>query len=136
MEITIHVIVNASLERVWSTWTTPEDICQWNFASDDWCCPKAELQLRPGGHFSYRMEAKDAAMGFDFEGEFQEIVHLNRIVFKLGDSRLVRVGFTEISEGVRVEETFETENENSVELQRQGWQAILDNFKLRAETVK
>lgn len=136
MEITIQATVNASLIKVWSAWTTPDDISKWNFASDDWCCPRARIQLQPGGRFSYRMEAKDGSMGFDFEGEFKEVDYLKRIVVQLDDQRSVNVVFKESGEGVLVEETFQAESENSVELQRQGWQAILDNFKVYVETEK
>jgi uncharacterized protein YndB with AHSA1/START domain len=134
MEITIQVKVNASLKRVWSAWTTPEDIVKWNFASEDWCCPEASIQLEPGGRFSYRMEAKDKSFGFDFSGEFARVDHLKKIEMRLGDQRTVSVSFIETSEGTLVQETFQAESQNSVELQRQGWQAILNNFKAHVES--
>lgn len=134
MEITIQVTVNASLKRVWSAWTTPEDIVKWNFASEDWCCPEASIQLEPGGRFSYRMEAKDKSFGFDFSGEFSQVDYLKKIEMRLGDQRTVSVSFSETSEGTLVQESFQAESQNSVELQRQGWQAILNNFKAHVES--
>jgi uncharacterized protein YndB with AHSA1/START domain len=136
MEITIQVTVNAPLKKVWSAWTTPEDIVQWNFASEDWCCPGASIQLEPGGRFSYRMEAKDKSFGFDFEGEFTVVDYLKKIEFKLGEMRNVAVCFRETSDGTLVEETFHAETQNSAEQQRQGWQAILNNFKTHVESRK
>ena len=134
MEITISTSINAPIERVWAAWTTPEDISQWNFASDEWCCPKAEIDCAPGGRFSFRMEAKDGSMGFDFEGAFTEVDPMKTIRFKLGDEREVTVSFSELNPGhVLVEETFEAEDEHSGEQQRQGWQAILDNFRGHVE---
>lgn len=133
MEITIQATVNASLKKVWSAWTTPEDVIQWNFASEDWCCPAASIQLEPGGQFSYRMEAKDKSFGFDFEGEFTVVDCLKKIEFMMSDQRHVAVYFSETSEGTLVQETFEAETQHSVELQKQGWQAILNNFKSYVE---
>jgi uncharacterized protein YndB with AHSA1/START domain len=136
MEITIQVTVNSPLKKVWSAWTTPGDIVKWNFASEDWCCPDASIQLEAGGRFSYRMEAKDKSFGFDFSGEFTVVDYLNKIEFKLGDQRHVAVYFSETSEGTLVKETFQAESQNSVELQKQGWQAILNNFKAHVESVQ
>ncbi|MEY4065058.1 MAG: hypothetical protein RIR26_1266 [Pseudomonadota bacterium] len=134
MEITIQATVRAPLEKVWSAWTTPADITMWNFAAKEWCCPTASIQLKPGGQFSYRMEAKDGSMGFDFAGEFTVVEYLKRIEFQLGDSRSVRVVFRETSEGTLVEETFQAETQNSAERQQQGWQLILNNFKAHVES--
>jgi len=133
MNISISVLVNAPLVQVWSSWITPKDITQWNFASDGWCCPKAESDFIEGGKFCYRMEAKDGSMGFDFEGVFSSISLNERVRFVMGDNRKVDVEFHETSEGITVTETFETEDENSVEQQKQGWQAILNNFKNHVE---
>lgn len=133
MNITIQVTVNSTLTKVWSAWTNPEDITKWNFASDDWCCPVASIELTPGGHFSYRMEAKDKSMGFDFQGEFIVIDYLKTIEIKLIDQRRVSVHFSETSEGILVREIFEAETQNPVELQKLGWQAILNNFRAHVE---
>lgn len=133
MQITIETTVNAPLEAVWSAWVTPADITRWNFASDDWCCPAARLDLVAGGEFSYRMEAKDGSFGFDFEGTFTAITPQRAIEYSLGDERKVRVDFIETGTGIRVVETFDAEDQNSAEQQRQGWQAILENFRKHVE---
>lgn len=133
--ITISVLVEASPERVWERFTLPEHITKWNHASDDWECPSAENDLQVGGRFNARMQAKDGSEGFDFGGTYATVDPLHTIVYTLDDDRQVTVTFTETEEGVLVSETFEMENENSEELQRGGWQAILDNFKLCAETA-
>lgn len=136
MKITIEIVVNAPLVDVWAAWTTPEDIVKWNFATDAWCCPSATIDAKPGGKFSYRMEAKDGSMGFDFAGEFTAVENCNRIEFHLGDQRIVEVSFNETKTGIHVKETFEAEDENSAEQQKQGWQAILNNFKKHVESKK
>jgi uncharacterized protein YndB with AHSA1/START domain len=133
MKITIETTVNAPLPLVWSAWTTPDDITQWNTASPEWCCPKAVLDLRPEGRFSYRMEARDGSMGFDFEGTFTIIKQHELIEFSLEDNRNVQVAFSETPDGILLQETFEAEDEHAAEQQRQGWQAILDNFKKHTE---
>ena len=133
MRISIETEVNAPLEMVWYAWVTPSDITLWNFATDEWCCPRAELNLEVGGSFNYRMEAKDGSAGFDFEGEFTEITPYKSIHYKLEDDRVVKVQFIETENGVRVIETFEAEHENSAEQQRQGWLSILNNFKKHVE---
>jgi uncharacterized protein YndB with AHSA1/START domain len=133
MEITIESTVNASMDRVWAAWTSPEEITQWNFASDDWKCPSAQIDLKVGGRFNYRMEAKDGSMGFDFEGEFTGIAPKKSIEYSLGDDRNVTVSFLQVEEGTRVVETFEAEDEMSAEQQKQGWQSILNNFKKHVE---
>ncbi len=136
MEITIETTVDASIERVWAAWVTPADITQWNFASEDWCCPKANIDLVVGGNFNYRMEAKDGSMGFDFEGTFSSINPPIAIEYALADDRKVKIRFEQTSSGVRVIETYETEDEHSADLQRQGWQCILENFKRHVEHGK
>lgn len=133
MKITIETLVNASLAQVWHAWTTPEHITQWNFAIDTWCCPRAENQLVVGGAFNYRMEAKDGSMGFDFCGTYTVVEPQKLIRFNLGDEREVCVAFLPTEQGIKVTETFEAEDENSAEQQRQGWQGILDNFKAYVE---
>ena len=133
--ITISVLVEASLERVWERWTLPEHITKWNHASDGWECPSAENDLQVGGRFSARMQAKDGSEGFDFGGTYITVDPLHTIAYTLEDDRQVTVSFIQTEEGVLVSETFEMENENSEELQRGGWQTILNNFKLCAETA-
>jgi len=133
MKITIETLVRSDLEKVWSAWTTPDDINQWNAASDDWHNPRSENDLRVGGNFRYRMEAKDGRMGFDFEGTYTEVVPEKVIEYVLGDQRRVSVTFEPGEGGVRVVETFEAEDANSAEMQRQGWQAILDRFAAYVE---
>ena len=135
MEISIETTVNSPIEQVWSAWVTPDDIKKWNFASDDWLCPDAKINLRVGGAFNYRMEAKDGSMGFDFEGTFTSINVPQSIEYKLGDDRNVRITFSETEQGIRVVETFESEDELSAEQQKQGWQSILNNFKKHVETA-
>lgn len=135
MKITVSTFVDAPMQRVWQAWTTPAHIVRWNFASADWQCPAAEIDLVEGGRFSYRMEARDGSMGFDFEGEFIEIVPQQLIEYRLGDGRVVRVEFSESDDGATLTETFEAEDELSGEHQKQGWQAILDNFKRHVETL-
>lgn len=133
MEIAIETTVDAPIEDVWAAWVTPDDITRWNFASDDWCCPKATIDLEVGGRFNYRMEAKDGSMGFDFEGTFTRIAPQALIEYALSDNRRVKITFTQIESGIHVVETFDAEDENSAEMQRQGWQCILDNFKAHTE---
>lgn len=133
MKIAIETTVNAPIRVVWEAWTTPDSITKWNFATPEWCCPKAEIDLKPSGKFSYRMEAKDGSMGFDFAGEFTAVEELSLIKFHLGDNREVEVRFSENGEAVNVTETFEAEDENSAEQQKQGWQSILNNFKSYVE---
>ena len=127
MPITIETTIRAPLETVWRCWTTPADILVWNAASDDWHTTAAEVDLRPGGIFRSRMEAKDGSMGFDFEGEYTGVEPLRRITALFG-GRALEVTFTETPEGVLVRETFDPETTHPEEMQRQGWQAILDRF--------
>jgi uncharacterized protein YndB with AHSA1/START domain len=133
--IVVEVWINESVGKVWDCWTNPKHITGWNFASDDWCCPKAENKLKVGGKFSYRMESKDGEIGFDFEGIFIGISEKNKIQYLLGDGRKVAVTFEQVGEQTSVVESFEAENENSRELQQSGWQAILNNFKKYTESV-
>jgi uncharacterized protein YndB with AHSA1/START domain len=133
MKITIETTVRADARTVWDAWNTPADICAWNAASDDWHTTRSEVDLREGGLFSSRMEAKDGSFGFDFGGTYTRVEPLRLIEFKMGDDREVRVEFIPESDRVRVRETFDTEGTHSVEQQRDGWQAILDNFARHAE---
>jgi uncharacterized protein YndB with AHSA1/START domain len=132
MKITVETLVKAPIERVWQAWTTPSDIVQWNAASADWHTTRASVDLREGGAFSSRMEAKDGSMGFDFEGTYTRVVPLQLIESSFGD-RTMQVAFSQEAGGVRVRETFEAETTHSIEQQREGWQAILDNFARHVE---
>lgn len=132
MTITVETTVAAPIADVWRRYTTPEDIMRWNAASDDWHTTKASVDLRPGGAFSSRMEAKDGSFGFDFAGTYTQIVPNKRIVYAFGD-RMAEVDFTEKPSGVQVRVTFEPEQTHSLEQQRSGWQAILDSFKRYTE---
>lgn len=132
--ITVKNNVKAPVEKVWQLWTLPEHITKWNNASEDWHSPHAENNLRAGGKFSARMEAKDGSFGFDFAGVYDEVKTHELIAYTLGDGRKVTIAFSPEGDGTNVIETFEPENTNSVELQRGGWQAILDNFKKYAES--
>ena len=132
-EITVSVIVNAPLQKVWQFWTLSEHIKQWNFASYDWHTPKAENDLQIGGKFLSRMEAKDGSFGFDFWGVYDEIKENELITYTMGDGRKAKIIFINEGNATKVIETFEAENENSIELQQGGWQAILNNFKKYSE---
>jgi len=132
MKITIEATIAAPIEEVWRAWTTPEDIKQWNAASDDWHTTAATVDLRVGGAFSARMEAKDGSFGFDFAGNYTQVVPHQLIECSLGDRGLV-VEFVSNASGVTVRETFDADAVHSVEQQRQGWQAILDRFARHVE---
>ncbi len=132
MKITVEAVVDAPIGTVWRAWTTPQDIQQWNAASDDWHTTAASVDLRVGGGFSSRMEAKDGSMGFDFAGTYTQVVPNELIECKFGD-RVLRVEFTQQEGGVRVRETFDAEPTHSIEQQRDGWQAILNNFVKHVE---
>jgi len=135
MKISVETLVKSGIDAVWSAWTTPEDINHWNAASDDWHNPRSENDLNVGGRFSYRMEARDGSMGFDFEGTYTKIDENKFIEYKMDDGRMVSVDFRPEQEGVRVIETFDAEGENTAEQQRQGWQSILDNFARHVEAL-
>ena len=132
MQITVDTTVAAPVERVWRAYTTPEAIMQWNAASDDWHTTRATVDLRPGGAFTSRMEAKDGSMGFDFAGTYTEVVEHERLAYAFGD-RSALVLFRTVPGGTAVRVTFDSESTHPVEQQRQGWQAILDNFKRHVE---
>ena len=133
--ITVENIVNASIQKVWDCWTKPEHITQWNNASADWHTPWAKNDLRPGGSFVYRMEAKDGSFGFDFGGKYDIVKNNEYIEYTIGDGRKVKINFNAQGNATKVMESFEAENTNPIEMQRSGWQAILNNFKKYAETV-
>ena len=131
--VTVHTTINAAAEKVWKFWTMPEHILRWNNASDDWHTPRAENDLRAGGRFLSRMEAKDGSASFDFYGIYDAIKQNELIEYTIGDGRKVKVVFKSSDNKTEVVETFETESTNPVEMQRTGWQAILDNFKKYTE---
>jgi uncharacterized protein YndB with AHSA1/START domain len=132
MQITIEANVAAPIETVWNAWKTPSDIVQWNAASDDWHTTAATVDLREGGVFSSRMEAKDGSVGFDFAGTYTKVVPHERIESLLGD-RVLIVEYIDNGSSVTVRETFDAEETNPVEMQRAGWQAILDRFARHTE---
>ena len=133
--LTVECIVNAPVQRVWSCWTQPEHITQWNNASEDWYTPKAENDLRAGGRFLSRMEARDGSFGFDFTGVYTEVQVHQLIAYSLEDGRKVQVRFEDLGNTTRITEIFDPEQENSAEMQRTGWQAILNNFKRYTESM-
>jgi uncharacterized protein YndB with AHSA1/START domain len=132
-KITIETTVNAPVEKVWKTWNTPEDVKGWNAASDDWHTPSGQADLRPGGAFNYRMEAKDGSFGFDFGGVYDEVKPNEKLAYTIGDGRKVEVNFIPQGQATRIVQTFEAEGTNPVDMQRQGWQAIMDNHKKYTE---
>ncbi len=134
MKITVETTVGAPIDQVWRAYTTPEDIMRWNAASADWHTTAARVELRAGGAFCSRMEAKDGSMGFDFEGTYTKIVPHQLIEYTFGD-REAQVEFAEAPDGVAVRVTFDSEETHSVDQQRDGWQSILDNFKRHVETM-
>lgn len=127
MKITVETNVAAPIEAVWRAYTTPEDIKHWNAASDDWHTTAAKVDLRAGGTFSSRMEAKNGSMGFDFAGTYTNIVKHQLIEYEFGE-RMAQIKFTPSPKGVAVNVTFDSEPTHPVDQQRSGWQAILDNF--------
>jgi uncharacterized protein YndB with AHSA1/START domain len=135
-KITVQATVNAPVEKVWKLWSEPEHITRWSFASPDWHTPSAKNDLRTGGQFSSRMEAKDGSMGFDFGGTYDEVKKHETIRYTLGDNRKVDIRFKNSGNKTEIVQTFDAEQQNPVEMQRGGWQAILDNFKKYAEEIK
>ena len=134
--ITVKTTIKADINKVWNSWTKPEHIIKWNFANDEWSCPKAENDLKPDGTFSWRMEAKDGSTGFDFTGEYEKVIEKKLITYKMSDGRLVKIDFVENGDEVTISETFDAEGTNSDEQQRAGWKAILENFKKYVESRK
>ena len=136
MKITVERVIKAKLDQVWDAWNNPADIEQWNSAHEDWHTTGSSVDLREGGKFRSRMEAKDGSQGFDFEGTYTRVVPQKAIEYKLGDDREVKVEFVERADGVLVKETFDAETTNPPEMQRSGWQAILDNFGRHVEATR
>lgn len=132
--ITVSATVKSDIHDVWDTWTKPKHIEKWNSPSPDWHTPKAENDLKKRGRFSSRMEAKDGSFGFDFGGIYDEVVPNQKINYTIDDGRKVEINFEQVNDGVLVTEVFEPENQNSMDMQQQGWQAILDNFKSYVES--
>lgn len=131
--ITVETTINAPLKKVWDYWNNPAHIIHWAFASDEWEAPAAENDLRLGGKFKTVMAAKDKSTSFDFEGTYTAVQEDSLIEYDMADGRHVSIQFSEVPEGVKVTETFDPEQENTEELQRSGWQSILDNFKKYTE---
>jgi uncharacterized protein YndB with AHSA1/START domain len=132
--IMVSSIVNAPINKIWQYWNQPVHVVEWNFASDDWYCPKADNHLIIKGEFHYTVASKDDSVSFDFWGTYTKIEFEKLIEILLGDGRAMTVCFEELSEGTKVTESFEPESENSLSLQKMGWQSILDNFKKYAES--
>ena len=133
--ITVEATIDASIDKVWEAWNAPEHITQWCSASDDWHTPKSENDLRPGGKFSSRMEARDGSMGFDFEGIYDEVTQNKLISYTMADGRKAEITFTDNGGQTFVSESFEAESMNSPDMQQAGWQAILTSFKKYAEAL-
>jgi len=131
--ITVEATINAPVNTVWECWSGPEHITKWNSASEDWHTPSATNDLRTGGKFSSRMESRDGSMGFDFEGIYDDVKTHEHIAYTMADGRKVNVEFSSDGNQTHVKETFDPENTHSHEMQRAGWQAILDNFKKYTE---
>lgn len=131
--ITIETIVNKPIDKVWAMWTQPEHITKWCFASDDWHAPSSTSDFKVGGKISTRMEAKDGSFGFDFWGIYDEITTNKKLAITMGDDRKWDTYFSLVDGGVKVVEEFEAETENPIEMQQEGWQMILNNFKKYAE---
>jgi len=136
MKVTVEAIVKADLNRVWDAYNSPQEIKQWNSAQEDWHTTRSTVDLREGGKFLSRMEAKDGSVGFDFEGTYTRVVPRETIEYRMADGREVQVQFVERPDGVHVKTTFDAETENPPELQQQGWQAILDNFGRHVEAKR
>ena len=133
IELTVEATVNAPVDKVWEYWTDPKHVVNWNHASEDWHSPYAQNDLRAGGKFLFRMEARDGSQGFDFSGVYDEVQPHKAISFVMGDGRKVKTLFFSQGNKTKIVETFDAENVYSPEQQRSGWQAILDNFKSYAE---
>ena len=131
--ITVRTVVNAPIAKVWARWSEPDHITRWAFASDEWEAPAAENDLRAGGQFKTVMAAKDKSASFDFTGTYSKVIQNKLIEYDMSDGRHVKVEFKESPGGVEITETFDPESENPEDMQRDGWQAILENFKKYAE---
>jgi uncharacterized protein YndB with AHSA1/START domain len=132
-QITVTTQIKSTLAEVWKKWTSPEDIVNWNQASDDWHCPSAENDLKVGGQFTFVMASKDGAMSFPFQGEYTAVDQHKEISYRMADGRMAHVSFEAQGDHVEIIESFDPENVNPEDMQRAGWQAILDGFKAYAE---
>lgn len=132
-KLTIEATIEADVAKTWDYWTGPEHITQWNFADESWHCPSAENDLRVGGKLKSRMEAKDGSFGFDFEAIYDEVVEHKKIVYTLGDGRQVDTVFEALGDSTKMVTVFDAEEQNPLEMQKGGWQAILNNFKKYTE---
>lgn len=132
--VTVETSINASIAKVWQFWVEPNHITNWAFASEDWCCPKAENDIVFGGKFSTRMEAKDGSFGFDFSGTYTLVEKHKQINYTMDDGRICLISFTDNGETTHILQMFEAETENPIEMQQGGWQAILNNFKSYTES--
>lgn len=132
-KIQIEAIVAAPTQKVWSYWTQPQHIKKWNFATDDWQCPKASNDLKVGGKYSARMEAKDGSFGFDFEAIYDEVIDQKKITYTMEDGRQATTEFQNLGDKTKVTTVFDAEKQNPEEMQKDGWQAILNNFKKYTE---
>lgn len=133
-KIKVEAIVSSEISKTWDAYTKPSHITKWNFASEDWHCPKAENNLKAGGKYLARMEAKDGSFGFDFTAIYDEVLQQERLVYTLADGRQASVEFSTTTKGTRITVAFDPESENSIDMQRDGWQAILNNFKKYLES--
>lgn len=131
--ISIEAIINSQISKVWKYWTEPDHITKWNFADPSWQCPSAENDLRVGGQYKARMEAKDGSFGFDFIAIYNEVVDHKHFSYTMEDGRKSTTTFEDLGEQTKVTTTFDAEEENPVEMQKNGWQAILNNFKSYSE---
>ncbi|MBC9812930.1 SRPBCC family protein [Crocinitomicaceae bacterium CZZ-1] len=132
-QLTVNAAIATDIQSVWEAWTQPKHITGWNFASDDWCCPNAENDLRTGGKYTARMEAKDGSFGFDFEAVYDEVLTHQKIVYTMADGRKSTTVFKSRGNTTEVSTTFDAETSNPIDMQQQGWQAILNNFKKYVE---
>lgn len=132
--IDIETIISADTKKVWDFYTKPEHITRWNFATDDWHCPKAENDLRVDGKYSSRMEARDGSFGFDFEAIYDEVVDQKKFTYTMTDGRKATTNFESLNGSTKITISFDAEKENPIDMQRDGWQAILNNFKKYVET--
>ncbi len=134
-KITVEVTINKNVEKVWELWNGPEHILKWNHASEDWHTVHAENELKVGGKYFYRMESKDGSMGFDCEAKYTEVIEYKKLQYIGMVDRTVTIYFDSVGEKTHIKEIFDAENENPIELQKAGWQAILNNFKKYAELI-
>ncbi|HYD03889.1 MAG TPA: SRPBCC family protein [Alphaproteobacteria bacterium] len=133
-QITINATINAPIDKVWDAYNNPEEVKQWNAASDDWHTPVAQNDLRKGGRFTYRMEAKDGSFGFDFSGVYNDVKNHELIAYTMDDNRKVIIKFEHAHKHTLMTISFDAETQNSIEMQKDGWQSILNNFKKYVES--